>query len=77
MTIQKLLKNTNEKASLKRSLGMDAAGWTMESILRDECKKGGALVIGEGDEVEVKIGGLYCFPISLSSDGKRWEQGWI
>lgn len=77
MTIQKLLKETNERISFKRSLGTDAAEWSMESVLRAVCKENGAFVIREGDEVEIKINNLYCYPVSVSSDGKEWQTGWI
>lgn len=78
MTIQKILKAANEIAALKRSLGMDAAPWEMSDCLRIACQDA-ASVRGDGDKMTVRpyAGGLYTYPVSVSPDGKRWEQGWI
>lgn len=78
MNIKKIIKAANEIAALKRSLGMDAAPWEMSDCLRIACQDV-ATVKGDGDMMLVRpwAGGLYSFPVSVSLDGKRWEQGWI
>jgi len=74
--INTILKRANEIASLKRSLGMDAAPWTMESCLKAACNE--CLASYEhlpADCYEVRsMAGEVC-PVSVHTG--QWVTGWI
>ncbi len=77
VNIQKILKSANEIVALKKSLGTDAATWSMLDCLRTACSENKAVIVSCNEwenEASVRLG-VYLYSVSV--DNGRWVNGWI
>jgi hypothetical protein len=77
MSIQKILKSANEIIALKKSLGTDAAPWSMLDCLRTACSENKAIIVSCNEwenEASIRVG-VYLYGVSIENG--RWVNGLI